>query len=114
MNPYLSHVAAYEAHGEHTPSWFTLTELLSANWEQEITLRGFVSKDKAEHFYKYKGKYPPREYCGWTSDKTAVQIEWKSTVEEECPAIFAALVRMWKLAPNGDTDRVRLVFWFDS
>jgi len=97
--------------GDHSHSWLTLRELLAVDYNAPVTLRGYVSPEAAKRFREGGGKYPPREYCGWTSDTSWEQIEWQLPLYEAAPLLPKILASICSL---GEPDDVRLVFGFDS
>lgn len=94
----------------HSHSWFTLKELLEADWDQIKTNRGMVTPEQAEEFKK-NGTLPDT-WCAWTSQKDAVQIEWTWPLRDVCDEFINGTIP--KLQELGEPDKVRIVFWFDN
>jgi hypothetical protein len=95
--------------GDHSYSWVTLDELLAIDLDATITQRGMVSPEQAKAF-RERGEHPD-SWCGWTSDTSAVQIEWKVPLRKGAwllPQIIEAIKGL------GEPQDVRLVFGFDS
>lgn len=117
---------------DHSHSWFTLKELRDFDWEQEATLRGYIS---LEAYIKWvrDGKPHLDSCCGNVSGGKVVKVEesavgnvdfgmvdvdvyvhveWKESYRSCCPAFLnKTLPRLEEL---GKPEDVRIVFWFDN
>lgn len=123
----------------HSDSWFTVKELIEADWDQEITLRGVFT---LVAYQKIKKGADPGEvgYCGDISGPAVVKLtgeqyeelkdrgelnpqkeyhiryQWKSTIKKEVGSFYSrTLPELVALAKdNGGNENVRIVFWFDN
>ena len=112
----------------HSHSWFTLKELLDADWNQEITKRGVVTEQEYKIFKK-NGK--PQEWSVAAMGRNIItiseshykdlireegveyriQIEWKEKLSEYCKDFIKSIKQLEKL---GSPEEVRIVFFFDN
>lgn len=116
----------------HDPTWLTLDELETADWEQVLQEQAVI---REEDYLRWRdtGKMPelrPRgvggegirvvtveEYeAGERGETTAIDFHWVgNTLAEDIPkSWWATLAVMRLIAPHGDTQKVRLLVAFDS
>ncbi len=95
----------------HSKSFITAKELFEADWDRPITVGGMVSARSAG-LHKEHGVLP-REWCGYTTQKGYVQMEWKDTVRNNCGRQIAELQRLYVMC-EGDLENTRVVFAFDN
>lgn len=95
--------------GDHSFSWLTLRELLDYPYDGLMVERGMVDKKTAAAF-RATGK-PPEEWCGDTTAKEWVRLEWQRPLREAAK-LFGKIIET--ISPLGDPDSVRIVFGFDS
>lgn len=95
--------------GDHSFSWFMLSELMALNLEVKHKKRGFVTKAIYDKFQE--DGLPPAEWCGGTTNKDYQKIEWVETLKNSAwliPNIIEAI------KPLGEPEKVRVVFGFDN
>jgi hypothetical protein len=117
----------------HDATWFTLTELENAPYDQ-VLYEQAVAYESEYLRWKETGEPPEMharsvggpgmrvvnevEYAAGLRgpEQTAIDFRWKGrTVREDAPQSWWATLAMMKLiAPDGDTDRVRMLMAFDS
>jgi hypothetical protein len=123
----------------HSASWFTVAELLAYNWDTAIVKRGIVSLGHYK-WMKESGTDRPRHWCGGISgggishitqeaadtmldtvvacenddmrDRKYLKVEWRQSIASACGTFVTKVLPA--LRSLGDTDRVRVVFWFDN
>lgn len=63
--------AAWDAHGEHTPSWLTLAELLAFDWTQVASRSGWVNGVEFRRWNRWDREhgFGPRSYYGGVSGR---------------------------------------------
>lgn len=94
----------------HSHTWFTLRELLDAEWDAKKIVRGVVSDAQAAAYHDH-GEIPD-SWCGSCSSMDGLQqIEWSTTIRDRCQSFINAING---LAQTCDPDNTRLVMWFDS
>jgi len=113
--------ADYERWGcdAHTPSWFTLKELIDyQEAEPVVKYSGMISPEASVNLDN--GIYP-EEWCQGTSIKTYIRREWEEKSEVLVPLIDSLKARCKELFYLWDDERVlefvnkiRVVFWFDN
>lgn len=116
----------------HDPTWLTLDELESADWDQVLQEQAIV-REEDYLLWRETGEMPelrPRgvggegirvvtveQYeAGERGETTAIDFHWVGqTLREDVPkAWWATLAVMRMIAPHGDTEKVRLLVAFDS
>mgnify|MGYP000857425432 FL=1 len=121
---------------EHTPSWLSLDELESYDWNQVTKHRGWVNPKEFKEFQE-RGK--PSSWCGGVSGGlvshvsnermeqiadaafdpenfyTYTQVEWESTYADSAGAFYTeTLPRLREIRNLPNVTDLRIVFWFDS
>lgn len=106
----------------HTPSYLTLEELRSVDWENEmITINRMFRKDQLEAFNKSLTEGKPNydlinTWCSWASD----QDKWiSSSIQVPIKHEFKKLYWFAKFEMSSydykcKPDELRVVFWFDN
>lgn len=126
----------------HSHSYITLTELLKYDWTQKTAQRGVFDIANYTAFLKNNKKLSDgMSYSGdvWGGNVTKltetqleemglanaiqqyglahlyVQCQWFETYMEAASNFYDTFIPILKdAAPNQDTDRIRIVFWFDN
>lgn len=98
--------------GEHTPSWFTLSELLAFDWHKPYLNKAYTTQEQADRFLtigQTPGSYRERLY-----DDMPCLVEWSSPlIHPEHLFITEALYKL-KYLSDGKHDDIRFIFWFDN
>jgi hypothetical protein len=123
---------AQEDQGLHDPTWLTLTELLSADWDQALYEQCVALESEYLRWretgeaprYRSRGVGGPGmrvvnevEYAaGVRGEQTAVDFRWRQgPLRESIPkAWWSTLAVMLLLVEQGKTDDVRMLLIFDS
>jgi len=115
----------------HSHSYFTLKELLEFSGERIKTERGWV---RSEQYILFKKDGKPKSYCGGVdgqhvehidakemdrridqnklTEHEYTQVEWQTDL---APLLSKLTARMEMLSKfEEDTDKIRLIFWFDN
>lgn len=124
---------AQEDVGFHDPSWLSLREIVTADWEQVLYEQAVVLEPEYLA-WRDNGVMPTSHSRGIGGEgvitvneveyaagkrgerETAVTFRWRQgPLRESVPGSFWLMVAtMTMLAPDGDNDRVRLLMVFDS
>ena len=86
-----------------------LSELIEADWDQQLNLKDVVTRDQAIKWYKHG--WAPTSGGGSTLDK--VELEWHRPLREMVSHPLSDIQRLLK-ATDCDIDNVRVVFAFDN
>lgn len=131
--------ACYESWGcdAHSASNFTVAELLSFDWTQNKTHRGYVAWDAWKEWKRCPWIRSPKSYCGGVSGPNVVILsqkeardavscnrafhptesvyvndEWVTPYWYCCKQFWSEIIP--QLLAIGDPKHVRIVFWFDN
>lgn len=104
----------------HTPSWFTLSELIKYQETNPVSkYSGYISPESAKKLDEEN--VLPDTWCQGTSDKTWVFREWECKSKVLIPMIDGLKERLKEQLYFVRDDRVleyadniRIIFWFDN
>ena len=113
----------------HSHSWYTLQELLDFDWHGvPVVNRGLVNKEeyeKLERMRAFDRKHNPERveynapdsYCMGASGGDYKEVEWKSTLGDECSDFLSTVIpKMATIAKRNGVpySDIRIVFFFDN
>lgn len=97
----------------HSHSWFTLKELLDADWNQTITKSESLTKKQQMLFEK---THRPPEGIDWEGRDSMQEVEWSEYLFEQCEEFREALRGLRRYAEMEEIpyEDIRCVFFFDN
>lgn len=120
----------------HSFSWFTLKELLDFDWDKKGTQSGVISLEQYQDFKKGIG---PNSWCQSIygggnvtvsndeldaliennsfehGKKYNTRVQWDVSYKDMGAYFYTKTIpALQSIAPDGDPEKVRIVFWFDN
>lgn len=118
----------------HSFSWLSLKELLDFPWSEKTTINYGVLSE--EEYNKWDKKSRPQSYCGAvlgigikilseqeylslkTKDKGIsyyIRVQWEETYAQCVSSFYTEVIpKLKEMAPEGNPEYVRIVFFFDN
>jgi hypothetical protein len=114
----------------HSPGVYTLKQIWDFNWDEEITLEGYVNDNEYNNFRTNK---KPDSWCSWVGGSSVKILEhpseiverkegifyyylisWKQTLRDLCSDFLNSMKKVEEKLKNYSPEEIRIVFWFDN